>query len=701
MPPASTPNPLTPQRLSLAVALALSAWAAHAQTLEEVVVSASHQAQQSFDAPASIHAVGQEALEAAGPQINLSEAMNRVPGLAVLNRQNYAQDLQMSVRGAGARTPFGIRGVRLIVDGIPATMPDGQGQAATLSLPSTQRIEVLRGPLAQLYGNAAGGVVQAFSRDGSEPPQLRFGLDTGADNLRRLGLQLTGRQGRFDYLIDRSDMRTDGWRDHSAARRQHTNARLRWQASEDTRLTVVANLFDQPHSQDPLGLTRAQWEANPRQADARATQFQSGKVVSQEQVGLVVDHRFDAQRELQLRVHTGRRDLDNRLAIPLAAQNAPTSAGGVVQLDRRFDGFGLRHTQRLPLGDGQLQWTVGADHEAMTDRRQGFMNQMGVQGALKRDEDNLARANGAFVQADWAISERWSAIAGLRHHRVNLSVRDRFIRPSNPDDSGAASYHATNPVLGLTRHLSEDTNLYANLGRGFETPTLTEVAYRAGGSGLNLGLQAARSTHLEAGLKTRLSEHQRLDLALFRIDTRDEIVVASSSGGRTLYTNAGRTRRQGLELTHSARWAPAWRTHVALSTLQARFVDPFASAGGAPVAAGNRLPGVPDRSLFAELAWQSQGVPGLTAAVEVMHQGRIMVDDLNSDRAPAVTLMALRLGYERQAGPWRLRANLRLDNATDKTYAGSVIVNESNRRFFEPAPGRQWSLGLSATYVFR
>lgn len=671
-----------------------------APQLNEVVVSASRQAQRSFDAPASIQAVGQAVLQAAGPQVNLSEALNRVPGITVLNRQNYAQDLQLSIRGSGSRSPFGIRGSRLIVDGIPATMPDGQGQASTISLPSAQRIEVLRGPLAQLYGNSAGGVVQVFTADGPAQPEVRLSADAGADGLRRYGVQAAGQSGALNYLIDHSDFSTDGWRVNSAAQRQHTNAKLRWTASEDTRVTLVANVFDQPVSGDPLGLTRAQFEADPRQAVANSTNYKAGKDVSQSQVGVVLDHRLSARSEVSARVYSGQRDLDNRLSIPLSAQQAATAAGGVVQLDRSYSGLGLSYTRRMPLALGQLQFSTGLDHERMSERRRGFINDLGTVGALKRDEDNSVNSTGVYAQADWAINEDWSAVAGLRANRVNFEVQDYFIITGNPDDSGRADFSATNPVLGITRHLSADTNVYANVGRGFETPTFTELAYTATGSGPNLSLQSARSTHAEVGLKTQLAPGQRLDAALFQIDTRNEIVVASSSGGRTIYTNAGKTRRSGLELAYSAQWSPEWQSQVAFSTLNAKFVDAFTSSSGAVVAAGNRIPGTVDRSLFADLAWQPRAVPGMTAALEWVHQGSMEVNDTNTDRTDAASRFNIRVGFEQKRGAWTLREQVRVDNLTDKAYIGSVIANDGNSRFFEPAPGRQWSVGLSASYRF-
>ncbi|MEY4978194.1 MAG: Colicin receptor precursor [Pseudomonadota bacterium] len=714
-PSVSFAAPLPPSfslRLLSAAVLVAVGGAASAQTtaspapadetplLNAVVISANRQAQRSFDAPASIQAVGQAVLQAAGPQVNLSEALNRVPGITVLNRQNYAQDLQLSIRGSGSRSAFGIRGSRLIVDGIPATMPDGQGQASTISLPSAQRIEVLRGPLAQLYGNSAGGVVQVFTADGPAQPEVRLSADAGADGLRRYGVQAAGQSGALNYIIDHSDFSTDGWRVNSAAQRQHTNAKLRWTASDDTRVTLVANVFDQPVSGDPLGLTRAQFEADPRQAVANSTNYKAGKDVSQNQVGLVLDHRLSARSEVSARIYSGQRDLDNRLSIPLSAQQAATAAGGVVQLDRSYNGLGLSYTRRMPLALGQLQFSTGLDHERMSEHRRGFINNLGTVGELKRDEDNSVNSTGLYAQADWTINEDWSAVAGLRANRVNFEVQDYFVTTGNPDDSGRANFSATNPVLGITRHLSADTNVYANVGRGFETPTFTELGYTATGSGPNLSLQSARSTHTEVGLKTQLAPGQRLDAALFQIDSRNEIVVASSSGGRTIYTNAGKTRRSGLELAYSAQWSPEWHSQVAFSTLNAQFVDAFTSSSGAVVAAGNRIPGTVDRSLFADLAWQPRAVPGMTTALEWVHQGSMVVNDTNTDRTDAASRFNVRVGFEQKRGAWTLREQVRVDNLTDKAYIGSVIANDSNGRFFEPAPGRQWSLGLSATYRF-
>lgn len=689
---------------------------AQAQPLSDVVVSASRGEQRSFDAPAAVQAVGADTIREAGPQVNLSESVNRIPGVAVLNRQNYAQDLQLSIRGFGARSTFGIRGVRLIVDGIPATMPDGQGQASTISLGSAQRIEVLRGPLALLYGNAAGGVLQVFSRDGPAVPFAEATASFGSHGSRRYALQGGGQAGRVNWFADYSDFSTDGYREHGDTRRRHFNTKWRFDLSDDTRLTLVANLFDQPLSLDPLGLTRAQMEANPRQAVAAAFTQDTRKVVSQNQAGAVLEHRMDARNRVTGRVYLGQRDLFNKLSIPLAAQTPATAAGGIVDLDRNYYGAGLQYANESDPGIGRLRTVVGIDVDRMKDRRRGYLNTAGMQGALKRDENNLADSVGLYAQTTWLIDRNWSATAGLRSTRVRFQVDDFFAAPGNPDDSGSTTYRATNPVLGVTRHFGDSLNVYANWGRGFETPTFTELAYRPNASGLNFDLQASRSRHLEIGAKARLGDDHRLDAALYTIDTDNELVVDTNNGGRTTYRNGGRTERKGLELAYTGRVGPGLTAHLAITALRAEFQDGF-SGGTGTVAAGNRLPGIPSRLVFGELAWRPAGtgaaaggaaagtaggwLAGFSTALELIHAGSLQVNDTNSDSVAGYTVLNLRAGFAQTAGPWQFRQFVRIDNLSGRRYVGSVIVNDTNQRYFEPAPGRNWLVGVSVAYQFR
>ena len=690
--------------LLLAACAAGTAQAQQAVPQEPVVVSATREATRVFDAPAAVGLVGADAISIAGPQVNLSEAINRIPGIAALNRNNYAQDLQVSIRGFGARSTFGIRGIRLIVDGIPATTPDGQGQASAIALSSAERIEVLRGPLALLYGNAAGGVVQVFTKSGAPQPTIVGSAAFGSFGMDREDVQFLTTSGPHALTFDASRFHTDGYRDHSAATRELVNAKWLWQVAPSTRLVTVVNFFDQPKGQDPLGLTRAQWEQDPRQVQPIAIQNDTRKTLLQRQAGAVLDHAFDGDTTLNARVYYGERNVDNALGIPLAAQTPPTSSGAIVSFDRDYEGAGLTVARRFRLAsDVSTRLLAGVTYDRMHDDRQGYLDINGNRGALKRNEDDYVHNVDGLLQATADFGEHWSAIAGVRATHVHFDVNDHFIAPGNPDDSGTIDYRGTNPVGGVTWHLAPQVNVYANVGRGFETPTFTELAYTNNSSGINSGLKASTSRHAELGAKWR-GERQSLDAAVYDIATSDELVVDQNAGGRSTYRNGGHTARRGIELQHAAQWTDEVRTLLTATLLRARFDDSFVSGSGAaaaPVNAGNRLPGTPERSAFAEIAYTPRwGWMGLNAAAEVVYNGRLWVDDINSDATSAATIVNLRAGLRYRAGALEIEPLVRLDNATDRKYAGSVIVNEANRRFFESALPRNWMVGVTARYRF-
>jgi iron complex outermembrane recepter protein len=678
-----------------------------ATQLDPVVITAERTRQASFASPAAITAITRDTIETGGPQVNLSEVLNRVPGISVLNRQNYAQDLQLSIRGFGSRSTFGIRGVRLIVDGIPATMPDGQGQASSVALSSAARIEVLRGPMAQLYGNAAGGVVQIFTQVDNNTPTATVSTSAGPYGQGKLGLKFSGGNDTDAVMLDVSRYRTSGYRDHSAARRDQLNAKWQHDAGSDTRLSLVANVLDQPVSQDPLGLTRADWQANPKQAIAAATLQDTRKTVGQQQLGAVLEHNLSDATSLTARVYLGARHLENALSVPLTAQRpGPTSAGGIVDFDRGYGGLGAQLNHAVKLGEGSaLRLVGGIEIDRMREMRRGYVNEAGVQAELKRDERNEVQNTDVFGQAGIDFNPQWSVVAGLRSSQVSFRSADFFIRAGNPDDSGGVDYRALNPVFGVSWRALPSLNLYANVGRGFETPTFTELAYRAVGTGLNTALQASRSRHSELGAKWLPAAGHRVDFAVFDIATSGEIVVNTNVGGRSTFKNAGHTSRFGIELSYAGQLAADWRATLSVTGLRAKFSDSFVSGSGAAavtVPAGNRLPGTPSRSAFAELAWApSQAWGGFNAAVELVHTGALYVNDINDDAAPAATVANLRAGLAQKRGGWSFSERLRIDNLTDRNYAGSVIVNEGNRRYFEPALPRNWTLSLTASYAFQ
>ena len=673
--------------------------------LPEVVVTATRIEEDSFDLPLSIDRVDRGVIREDKPQVNLSESLNRVPGVVVQNRQNYAQDLQVSSRGFGSRSTFGVRGLRLIADGIPATMPDGQGQAATFNLGSADRIEIMRGPFSSLYGNASGGVIQVFTADGPPEPTLSGSLYAGSYDTWKLGAQFGGTSGRLNYIGDLSRFQTDGYRDHSSARRDQLNAKAKVDAQERGDLTLVVNSLDQPETQDALGLTAAQVAQNRRQAGTNAIAFNTRKSIAQTQFGLAYGLDMTAFDRIEARAYFGDRQITQYLAIPLATQSALTHSGGVVDLDRSYGGVGLRWTHATRLVGGPLTASVGLDYDAMDERRKGYINNFGIAGALKRDEDDTVYNTGAYAQAEWQFASRWILLAGLRYSRVQFESQDYFIAPGNPDDSGSIRYSRSTPAAGLTFRLSPGVNLYGTVGRGFETPTFAELAYRADGTtGLNFALRPALSLHREIGAKSKLGESMRLNAALFRIDVTDEIVVNTNSGGRSTFKNASRTTRDGLELAWEGRFVHGFEAAIAYTWLHARFTEPFTTVFSTPsvpvtVNAGSRLPGVPENSAYGELVWRYARA-GFHAGVEVRYSDKVYVNDPNTEAAPAYTVWSIRAGFEQRARKWRISEFVRVDNVGDKQYIGSVIVSEANNRFYEPAPTRNALAGVQASLQF-
>jgi iron complex outermembrane receptor protein len=701
---------MTPRRFLLAAlpAALLPVAVAAQPSLAPVVVTATRVPDRPIDVPGAIDRIDVQEAGEGRLLVNISELLGGVPGLLARDRQNFAQDVQLSVRGFGARASFGIRGVRLYVDGIPATLPDGQGQISHVDLASAERIEVLRGPFSALYGNSSGGVLQVFTEEGEGQPTLSAGAAVGADGVRRYSAKASGGLDSFGYVVSASHFETDGFRRHSAARRDLANAKLAWRQG-DGRWTLVANGVDVPKAQDPLGLTRAQFEADPRAVDAAALAFDTRKNFRQAQLGLTHERTVDARHSLSLMAYGGTRDTQQFQAIPTGVQASALHPGGVIQLGRDYRGLDTRWTVR----DTQAAWpfsvVAGVAYDEMDEHRRGFQNFLGsttgVQGALRRDEDNRASSFDQYLQASLTPAPRWRLDAGVRHSTVRMRSTDRFIAGANRDDSGATRFSATTPVAAVLFKASPGLHLYAAAGRGFETPTLNELAYRPDGSaGLNPALQPARSRNLEVGAKGRFGAHE-VDLAVFDTRTRDEIVTLRNSGGRASFGNAGRTRRHGAELSWSTRFAGDGRVQLALAHLDARYRESFRTCTASPctvpnviVPAGNRIPGVADRSAHAAVGWSPP--TGWRGSVEVRALGRVPVNDLNTDAAGGFATVGASVGYAGRAGRWDWSAFVRGDNLADRRYAGSVIVNEGNARYFEPAAGRTWLVGFNAALRF-
>jgi iron complex outermembrane receptor protein len=670
-----------------------------APPLDEIVVSASGYEQKIMDTAASINLVTINQIQNGQARDNLSEPLNRVPGIFALNRQNYAQDLQISSRGFGANSTFGTRGIRLIVDNIPGTVADGQGQISHIDLPSTDRIEVMRGPFSVLYGNSSGGVIRVFTQDGGPKTEVQPYFEVGSYGQRRAGLKASGKSDVLGYVIDAGQFHTNGYRDQSAADRRNANAKLSFMGGPDTRITLIANNVSL-RAEDPLGLNINQLISNPKQAGTNAISKNTRKSVDQTQTGASIDFRINANNNLLFTPYLGQ-----RRTIQFASAN-------VIDLERSFYGVDGKWTHQNKLFDIPISLVSGISMNENDDHRRTYTNTGGIAVFDSTSSQNYAMSAKNFdqyLQADLRITERLVFNTGIRNSQTTLSSNTNNTLTTSV---GSNAYRAMTHMASLQYYLTEITNVHLSYGSSFDTPTLNQVLYNSDGTGSscttvcsNFGLLAAKTKQVELGLKSKVSPGIQTNVALFNADTSDDIVIGTSNSGKTAFTNAPRTNRQGIEGGAQFKLPYHLEANIAYTWLNATVKESYTYYNGTTaytVLSGNRIPGVPNQGLFAELLWVKPN-KSMETAIEGRVNGSMAVNDRNSDyMAPGYAVMNIR-GVLRQefAGGWSFSQFFRINNVLDRSYVGSVIVNQSSSQYYEPAPTRNWMIGAKASYQFK
>ncbi|WP_416224509.1 TonB-dependent receptor domain-containing protein [Acinetobacter sp. AM] len=709
-------NPL-PFKYALLATVILKSMALYAQDtaayqLPVITVQAVRTENELLQAPASIQKV-QAPESQLNANVNVSELLQGVAGLQINNRENYAQDLQISMRGFGARSTFGVRGIRLYVDGIPATMPDGQGQSSNIDLDSLDNIEILTGPFSSLYGNSSGGTILTETKEGQGKDSIQVGLNAGSHNKQQANIQLQGGSEQANqpaYVISSSYFDTDGFRDHSAARKVLNNAKLTWNLEDGSKINWLINRVD-INADDPQGLNREQWKANPKQVNDAKNIYDVRKEIEQTQTGLTWNKPLNDQQELYGMVYFGNRQVVQYQSTQKEFQENPRHAGGVIDFDRDYYGADFRWIGKELLPN--TTFIAGIALDSMVEDRKGYKNYnhadtFGVKGDLRRDENNTLWNLDPYVQASWQFLPTWHLDAGLRYSNVNYESDDHYIVAGNGDDSGSTDYQKLLPSVALGWEILPELYAYTSYGKGFETPTFTEMAYNTDPlkSGMNFELKAASSDNYELGLKSQ-NPFGLFTFAVFQTDTENDIVTAGTRDGRATFRNADKTTRQGLELSWQQKIWAALNIQSSLSYIDAEFdsntaeianpndsTKPYAKA----INKGNKIPGIAKNQAFTRIAWQPE--QGFQAGLEARYMDKIYVDDINSDTAPSYTVVAANVGYLWVNQDWKVNTYARVDNLFDRNYVGSVIVNDGNGRFFEPADGRNFSVGMRVNKSF-
>lgn len=708
-------------------------------SLTTTVVTATRYETNSFDLPLSIDVIDTETIHDARVGANLSEVSPRIPGVVINNRNNYAQELAISTRGFGARSGFGVKGVRIYADGIPLSTPDGQGQLGAMNLDNVGQVEFMRGPFSALYGNSSGGVVQSITRKGDKDPTLSLGFSIDRFNTARSSATYEGQLEKLNYIMSASDISSDGWRDHSAYKKENFNGKFIYEQSKDTKLTMILNYFNQPYTLDPQSLSPTQFGIDPKKSpetasstpittDGAYSRLADSRVYKQQSLaGLIFDQNISNSQSLRLMGYYGIRE---------NLQYLTTSASG---FRRNIGGADLKWMLKETLFDRPYSITAGLSYDKMNDQRQRFdttatlsatgnaatTNYTGNKTRYNRDETQNGFSYDQYVQVTFEPTNQWLLIGGIRQSRVKLKSSDKFyndcaVTPTNsvsfPSgcfdtqaiDSGSLTFNNTAPAIGATFKATSNLNIYANYGEGFETPTFSEMTYSnpTTGAGPNLNLKPSESKNYELGFKAFVTNNTKVNMALFKVDSKNEMVVDvyDSTTKQTSYKSIAKTERRGVELSIDSRLPYNFNFYGAYTLMDAEFKEAYTSTGTTAattgtVYPGKRIPATYKTTAYSELSWKYPAY-GFSSAVEMIYFSDSYAFDLNLNtyRALPYTLVNLRSGFKQDLGKWQVSEFLRIDNVTDKTYVSNVKVNSTTP--FEPGLPLNATLGVNMSYKF-
>jgi iron complex outermembrane receptor protein len=653
--------------------------------LDEIVVTATLIDRTLDRVPAAVSVITQDDIQLARQQLALDEALAQVPGLFMQNRYNFAQDLRVSIRGFGSRAQFGIRGIKVLVDGIPETLPDGQGAVDSIDLGATKQIEVIRGPSSSMYGNAAGGVISLTTESAGADPYAEFRVAGGTYDYQKWQFKTGGNTDRLDYMVSVSDLEIDGYRAQSRAVNRQATGRFDLDLGKDRSFLTVVNLTDQPQSDDAGGVTRAQAEANPRAAFPNNVTFHAGEDIEQQRLGFVYTAPAGEHGSIKARNYYAWRDFGNLL---------PVQNSGIVDLQRDFVGGGFSYNYDGFWLDRPNRLVTGIDFDDQDDDRRRYDNLQGVQGVLRFDQNEHVTSQGVYLQDELSLSKNVQLTMGVRFDQVEFEVTDHYF-VDGLDDSGSRDFDNTSPMVGVTFQVAPRLSMYATYSTSFETPTTTEFNKPDGTGGFNQALEPQVAENIEVGLRGALGERQRYEIAVFTIDVKDELIPfeVPTSPGRNYYQNAGKSQHDGIEFSWTANPTDRLQSTVSYAYSDFTFNN------------GLVIPGTAENTLFAELSYTNPR--GWFVAGDALFIDQQYGDNQNSAAGlvDSYTVANLRAGYQADLGKFVLSPFVGVNNLFDESYTANVRLNPvgvgtAAGRYFEQAPTRNAYAGVSLNWKF-
>lgn len=618
--------------------------------------------------PAAVSVYQATASDVTRQQLSLQEYTQQTPGLFAQNANNFAQDLRISIRGFGARAAFGIRGIKLIVDGIPETTPDGQGQLDNLNLGIIDRIEVLKGPSSSLYGNASGGVISIQTIDQVEQPFSNWKATLGSYNFQNYQATAGIKSGTSSYIFHGNYVTSDGYRDQSGFQQYNFNVNANFKLSEKLNLKAIVNYSDSPQADDSGGLNLEEVEQDRRQARDRNILFKTGETIQQFKAGLSAIWNINPNTTGEGYLFYNNRQFEGRL---------PFEFGGLVDLGRDYIGQGANFT----FSKGRNTLKAGYDFGYQNDDRKRYRNLEGIKGEQTLYQKERFTNLGVYI-TDHLEIDKWYFTGGIRFDYNELAAIDEFLEDGN--DSGTITLNSLNPSVGVNYAFAKANNIYINLSTSFETPALSELSANPDGDrGFNENLEAQKATNYELGFKGQLTKALSYQIAYFHINTQDDLVPFELAAfpDRTFFRNAGRTERNGIEIEGVYTISKAW-TFTAAYTYSDFTYDDFTTANG--TFNGNFLPGIPQH--LTNLGLQYRSVKGLYASVQAALVGKQFANDSNTAAVDGYENINVRGGYNFTYKKIKFTPYAGMNNILNQQFIDNVRINAFGSRFFEPAP---------------
>jgi iron complex outermembrane receptor protein len=632
--------------------------------------------------------------------VGLDEALANVPGVYVANRYNFSLDQRLSIRGFGSRANFGLRGVKVLLDGVPQTLPDGQSQLNNVDFGTLDRIEVLRGASSALYGNASGGIISLHSQGaGPEPFAQRVRAEYGSFGTDKWQSFTSARRGPLSGTLSVSRFTTTNFRQQGYADLRRLSADGQWAITGGTLLDVRFSAADDPHAQNPGALTPAEFAANPDSAAATNIRRGADKDVTQQQLSASARHTDAAGNQYELTLYGLLRDLDNPLATPPPGSTAP-NVGTYVKIGRVVGGGRASTTYHLSADPRVPRVTGGVELQRLRDNRQNFTSISGAPtSTVLLDQREVVTELGPFAQVVWTPNERLLVGLGGRYDRVSFGVTDHYLG-DGVDNSGSRVLSSWNWSAGASYVVHDAFVPYVNVSTSFETPTTTELANQPGSTGgFNTSLDPQKSNNYEAGFRGRVTRWATYTATVYRSDVRDAIIQYREVGGRAFFQNAGRTRNDGLELGVSVFPIAGIRVFGNYTFSNYRFSE-YRIVTGTSVDTldGNRVAGVPRN--FARLGLRAGPFRGVALDVDQTITSSIYADDDNTllVNGLGAGVTNARLSWDGRLGQASFAPFIGVNNIFDKLYVGSVTVNGTFNRVLEPAPRRNVYVGAEIGY---